>query len=102
MSKISKSLLVAAAVCLAAPALAQGNIERAQRNYFDVMAGRKQLHQLTPTELEEVRLLDAAKRGLEPHKLDTKSECLEREKRSDTPSTLEDSILDLKCSQRPT
>lgn len=83
------------------PASAQLNYDRARHNYWQLMSGQKQLHDLSPVELEEVRRFDAEQRGEKLNGLDTKTECRDRNKTSETPSTLEEAILGLKCSQRP-
>jgi hypothetical protein len=90
-----------AALFLPAPASAQHNDERALQNYLDLQAGRKQLQNLTPLELEELRRLDAAVRaGAVPIQLpDTKARCRERNA-TEHPTKLEEAVLSLKCSQR--
>ena len=93
--------ILPAALLMSAPAFAQFNYDRAQQNYMDLLSGKKQPHDLTPTELYEVRQFDAAVRANPRPLPDTKANCRERNATAQPPSRLEEAVLDLKCSQRP-
>lgn len=78
---------------------------RAQRNYEAVLAGQKTLDQLSPQEFAEVRALDNAARGraaLRSDKRSPRQKCLDEEikRAGGSPSRLELSSIELKCSQR--
>lgn len=98
MRKSASAMLLTALFSVGATAMVPPNYKLGEEIYLELMAGRKQLSQLTPAELEQLRKYQEAKRALEPRRLNTKSECIERERRSDPPSELEESMLDLKCS----
>ena len=100
MKRLSAAIL-SAALMLPAPVLAQLNIDRAQRNYMDLLSGRKQPHDLSARELYEVRQLAAAIRDHPMQLPDTKAACRERNATSPPTTPLEEAVLDLKCSQRP-
>lgn len=89
------------ALVLCAPCWAQVDLDRAQTNYAGLLSGQKQPYQLTPIELEEVRLLNAKLRARPQMERDTKAKCTARNRESASPSLLEEAVLDLKCSQRP-
>jgi hypothetical protein len=85
----------------ATPAPPQPATERAISNYGLVLAGRRQLSELSL----QVRLeLIEHGRQLRSHQgggpSETRQECKDR-LTSNTPSRLEGALVDLKCSQRP-
>ena len=85
---------------IATPAPPQPATERAISNYGLVLAGRRQLSELSLQERLELieldRQLRAPQRALPS---ETRQECKDR-LTSDTPSSLEGALVDLKCSQR--
>lgn len=87
-------------VLLAAPAMGQVNVDRAIRNYRAVQAGQIRLQDLTPLEREEVAEVDRLSRAEPGARLTPEERCLRRNRTSETPSPLEQRLLDLKCSQR--
>lgn len=101
MKDLTTAILSAAALLMSAPAFAEFDYDRAQQNYMDLLSGKKQPHDLTPTELYDVRQFDAAVRAHPKPLPDTKANCREHNATSQPPSPLEDAVLDLKCSQRP-
>ena len=90
-----------ATLSLCAPCTAQTSYDRAYSNYRAIASGQKSWHDLTPIEADEVRQLDAALRAVPRLERDTRARCRMRNKTSDVPSTLEEAVLDLKCSQQP-
>jgi hypothetical protein len=98
-------LIITAALALSAlsasPRLTGAGLDRAVHNYEAMLAGQRQLGDLTPQERLEVIELD---RWLRAHDgklpVETKQEC-EKRLGSATPTPLGDALLDLKCSQRP-
>ena len=99
-------LIIMAALALnffaATPAFDPVRLQRALANYRALLAGQKQLGDLnTPDRLD---LLDlerwlGSQGGIVPS--ETKQQCKER-LGSKSPTQLEEALLDLKCSQRPT
>ncbi len=86
---------------IATPAPPQPATERAISNYGLVLTGRRQLSELSLQERLELIELDRqlrAHQGARP--TETRQECKDR-LTSDTPSSLEVALVDLKCSQRP-
>jgi hypothetical protein len=97
------SLIAIAALAMfaAAPAPDTPQADRAVRNYETVLTGQKQLGDLTPPErLELIQLEEWIRLHDNVPPPETKEQCKDR-LASDTPSHLEDALLDLKCSQRP-
>lgn len=92
--------LLSLPVLMSAPAVAQADLGRTLYNYQQMLAGRKQLHDLSPAERAALLELDRWLRheGIGPS--ETKEQCKER-LRSGAPTKLEEALLDLKCSQRP-
>ena len=86
----------------ASPTPTGAGLSRAVHNYAAMLAGQRQLSDLSPRERLDVIELD---RWLRSHdgKLpgQTKEQC-RKELGSVTPTPLGDALLDLKCSQRPT
>jgi hypothetical protein len=99
-----KLLLVAALalnIASGAPPLRGTDLDRALRNYKAMLAGQKQLVDLPPRERRDVIELDRwlrSRDGIVPS--ETKEQCEER-LASPSPSQLEEALLDLKCSGRP-
>lgn len=85
----------------AAPAPPRPATEPAISNYGLVLEGRRRLGELSLQERSELIELD---RQLRSHQgagaSETRQECKDR-LTSDTPSSLEGALVDLKCSQRP-
>lgn len=90
-----------AANVAAGPALNGPQMDRALRNYEAMLAGTEQFAQLSAPERAEIieldRWLHSPERAGRP---DTRQQCKER-LQSETPSRLEEALLNLKCSQRP-
>jgi hypothetical protein len=99
MLRLILTTLLLADAAQAAP-VTSVQLQRAEANYRALMDGRKQLSDLSPVELKEVRDLLALAHRTPPIAPETKARCLEREASRDGPSHLERAILDLKCSQR--
>jgi hypothetical protein len=81
--------------------LTGSELHRAIRNYKAILAGQKQLVDLPLPERRDVIELDQwvrSQRAIVPP--ETKAQCKAR-LGSESPSQLEDALLDLKCSQRP-
>jgi hypothetical protein len=98
-------LVIMAALALnflpAAPSVDSGDIERALRNYRAMLAGQRQLGDLTAPERLEILELErwlGSHNGIAPS--ETKEQCKERLRLQST-TELEEALLDLKCSQRP-
>ncbi|HEX5182650.1 MAG TPA: hypothetical protein VFW19_05790 [Allosphingosinicella sp.] len=84
----------------ASPPLAGSDLDRAVRNYKDVLAGRRRLADLPRRERRDLAALDRwlrAHDGIRPS--ETRDQCKAR-LASQAPSSLEAAVLDLKCSQR--
>jgi hypothetical protein len=94
-------LALSAAALLCAPAWAQIDPDRARQNYLDLLSGRKQPHEMTPRELQQVRQYDATVRTAPKRPPDNRARCREQNATSQPVTPLEDAVLDLKCSQRP-
>lgn len=99
------SLLMTAALALdilsASPPLSGTDLDRALRNYRAILAGQTQLFNLTLRDRRDVIELDRWLRSqgrISPS--ETKEEC-KANLASESPSSLEEALLDLKCSQRP-
>ncbi|HEY7006249.1 MAG TPA: hypothetical protein VH392_07155 [Sphingomicrobium sp.] len=98
-------LIIMAALALnsfASPSLDTMRLQRALANYRAMLAGQKQLGDLSG--LDRLDLLELERwlgspGGIVPS--ETKEQCKER-LRSNAPTELEEALLDLKCSQRPT
>jgi hypothetical protein len=85
----------------ATPAPPQPATERAISNYGLVLAGRRQLSELSLQErLELIELGRQLRSQQEGGPSETRQDCKDR-LTSDTPSSLEGALVDLKCSQRP-
>ncbi len=83
------------------PTLRGVDVDTALRNYEAVLAGQKQLTDLTPKQRFDVIELDRwlrSQQGMPGP--ETKQQCKER-LASETPTPLGEALLDLKCSQRP-
>ena len=93
-----RSACLAGLVAVAAPVAAQPASPHVQRNYQDVVTSRRQLWDLTPFELEQVREFAALLARMPAPWRETREECLKRNATSDQPSKLEAAVLDLKCS----
>ena len=99
-------LIIMAALALTffgtTPAFDPVRLQRALANYREMLAGQKQIGDLsTPDRLDLLELerwLGSAN-GIVPS--ETKQQCMER-LGSKSPTQLEEALLDLKCSQRPT
>jgi len=98
-------LIIIAALALhfaSTPAFDPVRLQRALANYRAMLAGQKQLGDLnTPDRLDllELERWLGSPGGIVPS--ETKQQCKER-LGSKSPTQLEDALLDLKCSQRPT
>lgn len=98
-------LIIMAALALnffAAPSVDTVRLQRAVANYRAMLAGQKQLSDLSS--LDQLDLLELERwlgspGGIVPS--ETKQQCKER-LRPKAPTQLEEALLDLKCSQRPT
>jgi hypothetical protein len=74
---------------------------RALANYQALLRGQKQLHDLTPTERAEVIEFDRQlRRERAVHPSETREDCKQRLSKGGT-TALENNLVDLKCSQRP-
>jgi len=98
-------LLLTAALALnlvsVGPPFSGSELDRALRNYRALLAGQKQLTDFSLRDRRDVIELDQWLRsheGIVPS--ETKEQCKER-LASTSPSALEEALLDLKCSQRP-
>lgn len=100
-----RTLSAAAGIALAltgSAISAQADIERARRNYEQILHGQKQLGELPSHEQAEVAELDRALRGRTLDKRTPRQRCFDEEikQAGASPSYLERKIIDLKCSQR--
>ena len=95
------AVLLSLQVLMSSAATAQADLNRTLYNYQQMLAGQKQLHELSPAERAAILELDRWLRdhqGIGPS--ETKEECKDR-LQSAAPTQLEQALLDLKCSQRP-
>ena len=76
-----------------------GDMQRAERNYRQLLSGEKQFHQLSIEERQEVIEFDRLLRANAP-KPETKKNC-EARINPDDATNLERALTDLKCSGRP-
>jgi len=93
--------VLALGIVAARPPLTGSEWQTAVRNYKALLAGQKQLFELSPVERQNVIELDKWLRstpGIATS--ETKERCRER-LASRSPSALEEALIDLKCSQRP-
>ena len=91
-----------AAVFLAGAAAASVNLDRARQNYIAIMNGTRQLAELTPLEIQELRELDRRIRADQADERTPRQKCIDEEIEDlgQEPSELALRTIDLKCSQR--
>jgi hypothetical protein len=96
------ALACLATVLLGSAAGASANLERARQNYIAIMNGTRQLADLTPLEIRELRELDRRIRADQADERTPRQKCIDREIEDlgQEPSELALRTIDLKCSQR--
>lgn len=96
----ASACVAAALVAIGSPASA--DFERAWQNYHALVNGTRQLAQLTPAEVQELRELDRHIRDRQADKRTPRQKCIDEEidDLGQEPSNLALRIIDLKCSQR--
>lgn len=102
MPRINVPRLIVAALALAHAGIACAQVDLAlvEQRYRELVSGRLSISQLTPSELEELRQYVAAITRASGPRRETRAECMRRNATSENPSSLELSVLDLKCSGR--
>ena len=99
--KLVMTAALALNILAAGPPLVGSDLDRAVLNYRAILAGQRQLVDLTIPERTNVIKLDQWIRSQQALvSSETKEQC-EARLSTQSPSSLEQALLDLKCSQRP-
>jgi hypothetical protein len=99
----SRRLAALGAMVLASASPVLADVDRAVRNYQDVLKGTRQLAELTPAEVRELIELDAQLRGRPLDQRTPRQRCIDAELvrlGNGEPTELALRTIDLKCSQR--